>query len=414
MKKNGFTTALLHADRRAGTEHGAVHQPLHPSSEYAFNDAHELAAVFQGKPGFSYARQGTPTTAALERKLTQMEQGTGSVSFASGMAAINATFFTLLRQGDHLISSKYIFGNTNSMLGTLQQFGVEVTLVDATNVAQVKAAWRPNTRIVFSETIANPSTLLADLQGIGDWCAEQNILFVLDNTLSTPLLAPAKNFKAGLAINSLSKAIGGHGHALGGMVTDTGIFDWTLYPNIFEAYRTGNAQGWGLAQIKKKGLRDMGAAMASDTAHRLAVGAETLSLRLQQSCHNALSLARYLEQHPIVTHVNYPGLPHHPQHQRAKEYFGGLYGSLLSVELHDDVDVFDFLNQLQVLALSTHLGDNRSLVLPVAHTIYYEMGPEQRALMGIADNLLRISVGIEDTEDLIQDFHNALAYFTYS
>lgn len=412
MKKNGFTTALLHADRRAGVEYGAVHQPLHPSSEYAFTDARELAAVFQGKPGFSYARQGTPTTAALERKVTHMEQGTGSVSFASGMAAITATFFTLLRQGDHLISSKYIFGNTNSLLGTLQQLGVEVTLVDATDVEQVKAAWQPNTRMVFSETFANPSTLLADLQGIGDWCEEQKLLFVIDNTLSTPWLAPAKNFKAGLSINSLSKAIGGHGHALGGMVTDTGLYDWTAYPAIFEGYRTGNPQGWGLTQIKKKGLRDMGAAMASDTAHRLAIGSETLSLRLKQSCHNALSLAQYLDQHPAVVEVNYPGLSQHPQHQRATEYFGGLYGALVNVELHTDIDVFDFLNQLEVFVLSTHLGDNRSLVLPVAHTIYYEMGAEQRALMGIADNSLRISVGIEDTEDLIQDFAQALASFT--
>ena len=411
MKNNGFTTALLHADRRAGVEHGAVHQPLHPSSEYAFTDARDLAAVFQGKPGFSYARQGTPTTAALERKVTQMEQGTGSVSFASGMAAIAATLLTLLRQGDHLISSKYIFGNTNSLLGTLQDLGVEVSLVDATDVDQVKAAWRPNTRMVFSETFANPSTLLADLQGIGNWCEEQKLLFVIDNTLSTPLLAPAKKFKAGLAINSLSKAIGGHGHALGGMVTDTGFYDWTAYPNIFTAYRTGNAQAWGLTQIKKKGLRDMGAAMSSDTAHRLAIGAETLALRLKQSCHNALSLAQFLDQHPAVVRVSYPGLSQHPQHQRATEYFGGLYGALLSVELHPNIDVFDFLNQLKVLVLSTHLGDNRSLVLPVAHTIYYEMGAEQRALMGIADGSLRISVGIEDTEDLLQDFEQALACF---
>ena len=412
MSENGFTTTLLHADRRAGTEYGAVHQPLHPSSEYAFEDAHELAAVFQGKPGFSYARQGTPTTAALERKITQMEQGVGSVSFASGMAAITAVFFTLLRQGDHLICSKYIFGNTNSVLGTLQQFGVEVTLVDATDVEQVKAAYQPNTRMVFSETIANPGIQLADLAEIGGWCEQKGLLFVIDNTLSTPWLAPAKKFKAGLAINSLSKAIGGHGHALGGTVTDTGVFDWQHYPNIFEAYRQGNRANWGLTQIKKKGLRDMGAAMSSDTAHRLMIGAETLSLRMAKACHNALSLARFLAAHPQVVQVHYPGLASHAQHERATDYFSGRYGALLSVELQPHIDVFAFLNRLRVLALSTHLGDNRSLVLPVAHTIYYEMGPKQRALMGIADGLLRVSVGIEDTEDLIHDFSQALSAFS--
>ena len=409
--KNGFTTHIVHADRRAGTEYGAVHQPLHPSSEYAFNDARELAAVFQGKAGFSYARQGTPTTAALERKITQMEQGTSSVSFSSGMAAIAAVFLTLLRQGDHLICSKYIFGNTNSVLGTLQQFGIEVSLVDAIDVQAVMAAQQPNTRMVFCETIANPGTQLADLAGIGKWCAEQSLLFVVDNTLSTPWLAPAKSFQAGLAVNSLSKGIGGHGHALGGIVTDTGLFDWSQYPTIFPAYRTGNSQNWGITQIKKKGLRDLGAAMSSDTAHRLAVGAETLSLRMQQVCHNALSLAQYLAAHPKVVKVHYPGLASHPQHQRAKQYFNGYYGGLLSVELHADIDVFDFLNQLQVFVLATHLGDSRSLILPVAHTIYYEMGAQQRALMGISDNLLRISVGIEETQDLVHDFSQALGLF---
>lgn len=410
---NAFTTQIVHADRRAGAEHGAVHQPLHPSSEYGFADAHELAAVFQGsKSGFSYARQGTPTTAALERKITQMEQGIGSVSFASGMAAVSAVFLTLLRQGDHLICSKYIFGNTNSVLLTLQNFGIEVSLVDATDVNEVIAARQANTRMVFCETIANPGTQLADLAAIGQWCEQEQLLFVIDNTLSTPWLAPAKTFKAGLAVNSLSKAIGGHGHALGGMVTDTGLFDWSQCPNIFPAYRSGNSQGWGLTQIRKKGLRDMGAAMSSDTAHRLAVGAETLALRMAQSCQNAEGLAQFFAAHPKVAAVHYPGLASHPQHARAKQYFGGQYGSLLAVELHPDIDVFAFLNALKVLILSTHLGDTRSLVLPVAHTIYYEMGAEQRALMGIADNLLRISVGIEDFEDLKQDFSQALDRFS--
>lgn len=409
MSKEGFTTHLVHADRRAGAEHGAVHQPLHPSSEYAFKDAHELAAVFQGKSGFSYARQGTPTTAALERKLTQMEQGIGSVSFASGMAAISAVFLTLLRAGDHLICSKYIFGNTNSVLNTLQQFGVEVSLVDATEVNEVVAARQTNTRMVFVETIANPGTQLADLAGIGDWCEQEQLLYVIDNTLSSPYLAPAKKFKAGLAVNSLSKSIGGHGHALGGMVTDTGLFDWAAYPHIFPAYRTDDSAMWGLTQIKKKGLRDLGAALASDTAHRIAVGAETVALRLQRVCSNALALATFFESHPAVVRVSYPGLASHPQHQRAKAYFGELYGGLVAVELKPDVDVFEVLNKLKVLALATHLGDNRSLVLPVAHTIYYEMGAEQRALMGISDNLLRISVGIEEAQDLIADFSQALA-----
>lgn len=408
MSTNGFTTKILHSDRRQGTEAGAVHKPIHPSAQYAFEQAEDLVAVFQGKPGFSYARQGTPTTGALETKITQMEQGLNTVTFATGMAGLSAVFMTLLKQGDHLISSQYIFGNTNSLLGTLQAMGVAVTLVDATDLEQVKAARRPETRMVFVESLANPGTHIADLRGIGEWCEAENLLYVLDNTLSTPWLCTGKSVGAGLVVNSLSKHIGGHANALGGAVTDTGLFNWNDYPNISDVYRTGNAAGWGLTQIKKKGLRDMGATLSSDAAHRIAAGAETLALRMGKACDNALALAENLDRHSRVARVTYPGLPEHPQHRRASELFGGRYGALMAVELDETVDLFSFLNRLKVVVLATHLGDNRSLVLPVAHTIYYEMGPVLRAQMGISASQLRISVGIEDTQDLIDDFAQAL------
>lgn len=408
MSEYGFTTSIVHLDRRSNPAHGAVHKPMHPSAEYAFNDSRELAAVFQGKSGFTYSRQGTPTTAALEAKITQMEGGSGTVCFASGMAALTAVFYTLLKAGDHLISSQHIFGNTNSLLGTLSNLGVEVTLVDATDVANVQQALRPNTRMVFTESLANPGTQIADMQAIGQWCGENKLLYVLDNTLTTPWLLPGKSVGAGLVVNSLSKHIGGHGNALGGAVTDTGLFDWAGYDNIVESYRQGNPRAWGLTQIKKKGLRDMGATLSSEAAHRIAVGAETLSLRLSQSCGNALALAQALQGQPKVAAVRYPGLASHPQHQRAKALFSGHFGSLIGIELHSDINVFDFLNKLKVFILATHLGDNRTLVLPVAHTIYYEMGPELRAKMGISDNLLRVSVGIESPDDLIADFLQAL------
>lgn len=409
MSTNGFTTTILHSDRRLGTESGAVHKPVHPSAQYAFDQAEDLVAVFQGRAGFSYARQGTPTTGALEAKVTHMEQGLNTVTFATGMAALTAVFMTLLKQGDHLISSQYIFGNTNSLLGTLQGMGVEVTLVDATDVERVKAARRPETRMVFVESLANPGTHVADLEGIGEWCAAEKLLYVLDSTLSTPWLRTGKSVGASLVVNSLSKHIGGHANALGGAVTDTGLYDWSTYPNIAEVYRSGNPAGWGLTQIKKKGLRDMGGTLSSDAAHRIAAGAETLALRMGKACDNALALARALSEHPRVARVTYPGLPSHPQHERATQLFGGRYGALMAVELQPDVDLFSFLNRLNVFALATHLGDNRSLVLPVAHTIYYEMGPQLRAQMGIGDNQLRLSIGIEDTEDLITDFTQALA-----
>ncbi|MDF3944345.1 cystathionine gamma-synthase family protein [Achromobacter denitrificans] len=408
MHENGFTTTILHSDRKQSVEHGAVHKPMHPSSEFAYDDARELAAVFQGKAGFTYARQGTPTTTALEAKISQMEAGKGSVTFATGMAALAAIFTTLLRRGDHLVSSQFVFGNTNSLFGTLQELGVEITFVDATDSSQVRAAIQPNTRMVFTETIANPGTQVADLAVIGEICREKGLVYVVDNTLTSPWMFRPASVGASLVMNSLSKYIGGHGNALGGAVTDTGLYDWSGYENIYEAYRKGAPTAWGLTQIKKKGLRDMGGTLAAEPAHRIAVGAETLALRMAKHSANALALARFLEGHPGVAKVHYPGLASHPQHARAAALFGSRFGGLLGVELADGVDCFDFLNHLRIVLMATHLGDTRSLALPAAHTIYYEMGAERRQQMGIADSLIRVSVGIEDEADLLFDFDQAL------
>lgn len=408
MSKHGFTTNILHADRRAGVEHGAVHKPIHTSSQYAYADSHELAAVFQGKSGYTYARQGTPTTDALEKKITLMEGGIASLTFSTGMAALSALFTTLLRAGDHLISSQFIFGNTNSLFGTLQLLGIEVSLVDPTDAGAIAAAIKPNTRMVFTETIANPGTQVADLEGIGQICQAHNLVYVVDNTLTSPWLFQPRTVGASFVMNSLSKHIGGHAHALGGSLTDTGLFDWTTYPNILDVYKKGPAVGWGTLQIKKKGLRDMGATLAADAAHRIAVGAETLSLRLDKICSNAMALASFLSNHPSVARVSYPGLESHPQHARADKLFKGRFSMLLGVELAAGVDPFDFLNKLEVVILATHVGDTRTLALPAAHTIYYEMGPALRAQMGIADGLIRVSVGIEEEQDLIDDFSHAL------
>jgi len=408
MHQNGFTTTILHSDRNQSVEHGAVHKPMHPSSEFAYDDARELAAVFQGKAGFTYARQGTPTTTALEAKISQMEGGKGTVSFSTGMAALAAIFTTLLRRGDHLVSSQFVFGNTNSLFGTLQELGVEITFVDATDSSQVRAAIQPNTRMVFTETIANPGTQVADLAVIGEICREKGLVYVVDNTLTSPWMFRPASVGASLVMNSLSKYIGGHGNALGGAVTDTGLYDWAGNDTIYEAYRKGASTSWGLTQIKKKGLRDMGGTLAAEPAHRIAVGAETLALRMATHCANALALARFLEEHPGVAKVHYPGLASHPQHARATALFGSRFGGLLGVELADGVDCFDFLNRLRVVLMATHLGDTRSLALPAAHTIYYEMGAERRQQMGIADSLIRVSVGIEDEADLLFDFDQAL------
>ena len=405
----GFTTRVVHSDRLGNVEHGSIHKPLHTSVQYGYASTQALIDVFQGSAnGYVYARQGTPTVAALETCITDMEGGRASICFATGMAAIVSIFTTLLRAGDHLVASKFVFGNTNSIFGTLQALGVQVSLVDATDAAAVEAAITPATRMVFVETIANPRTQVADLAGIGELCAERQLVYVVDNTVTSPWLFQPRSVNASLIVNSLTKTIGGHGNALGGAITDTGLFDWSDYPAIFEGYRKGDPVGWGYAQLKKKGLRDQGAALSAEAAHHLAVGAETLGLRLSAASANALALAQMLETHPKVRRVYYPGLVSHPQHIRASTLFGQS-SWLLSFELNDDADCLPLIDRLRLPIIATGLGDTRTLISPVAHTIFWEAGAARRADMGIADSLIRISSGIEDTADLLDDFAAALS-----
>ena len=407
-KKFGFTTTILHSDRQKPIEHGSLHKPIHTAVAYGYRDARELAEVFQGKkPGYRYGRQGNPTVSALEEKITRMEDGMATLCFSTGMAAIGAVVQALLRAGDHVVSSSFLFGNTNSLWQTVNLQGMPVSFVDATDVANVERVITPATRMVFVETIANPRTQIADLARIGELCRERGILYVVDNTMTSPYLFRPKHVGASLVLNALTKSIGGHGNALGGSLTDTGLFDWARYPNIAENYKRFAPVQWGMAQLRAKALRDFGGALGPEAAHHLAVGSETMALRIERESSSALALANMLDADERVAAVYYPGLPLHPQHSLATELFRA-YGGLLSFELKPGVDCFDYLNRLQLAIPASNLGDTRTLVIPVAHTIYHEMGPERRASMGISESLIRVSVGIEDTDDLLNDFRQAL------
>ena len=408
MSKEGFYTSNLHSDRRDNPEHGVLHKAIHPSVAYGYEDARHLAEVFQGKrAGYNYGRQLNPTVTALQNRITQMEDGLASIAFATGMAAIATTMLSLLRKGDHVVSSMFLFGNTNSFFNTLIRLGIQVTFVDATEARFVEKALQKNTRLVFVETIANPVTQVADLNAIGDLCQTKNLIYCVDNTMTSPHLFSPKKVGASLIVNSLTKYIGGHGNALGGMITDTGLYDWSNFVNIHDTYRKEKPSFWGITQIKKKGLRDIGASMSPEAAHHLAVGSETLPMRLDRACANAQTLAEFCDEHTKVNHTYYPGLPSHPQHDRANQLFAN-FGAIFSIDLTDEIDCFDFLNNMDIVIASSNLGDTRTLAIPVAHTIYYEMGTERRASMGIDDSMIRFSVGVEDIEDLLEDFQKAL------
>lgn len=412
MKDKGFTTRLVHADRILNSpENGAVHQATDNSVLFEFSDAQGIVDVFQGKKaGHVYGRSSTGSAVALQNILNHLEDGVGAATFSTGMAAISGTLLSLFKAGDHLIISHYLFGNTRSFIETLGALGIEISFVDVTDVQEVKQAYKENTKGVYLETIANPVTQVSDLRAIGQYCQEKNLLFIVDSTMTPPTMFDAKSILASLTLTSLTKYIAGHGNVLGGALVDTGLYDWSQFDNILDIYRGADSRLWGLTQIRKRGLRDMGATLSPQSAHEISIGLETLVLRTQKINENALSIASYLHNHEQVSAVYYPGLADHPQHYLAREYFNG-YGGILSFDLVDGIDPIEFLNALELVICATHLGDTRTLALPVASTIYFECSPKQRAEMGISDNMIRMSIGIEDNDDLVADFEQAFAKF---
>jgi len=412
LKNKGFTTRLVHADRLLNTpENGAIHQATNNSVLFEYKDAQGLVDVFQGKKaGHVYSRSSSGSNAALQNILTHLEGGIGAITFATGMAAITATMLSLFKTGDHLIVSHFLFGNTRSFAETLLSLGIELSFVDVTDVQKVKAAFKHNTKGVYLETIANPVTQVADLWAIGQLCKSKKVLFLVDNTMTPANIFDANSVLASLTISSLTKYIAGHGNVLGGAVVDTGLFDWGGFDNILPIYRGPDKTQWGLTQIRKRGLRDMGGTLSPDSAHAISIGLETLVLRTEKVCENAMRLASYLHNHDKVSAVYYPGLAGHPQHYLAREYFQG-YGGILSVDLVDAIDPIQFLNTLNLVICATHLGDTRTLALPVASTIYFESSAKERQEMGVNDNMIRMSIGIEDIDDIVADFQQAFAKF---
>jgi O-acetylhomoserine (thiol)-lyase len=412
LKDKGFTTRLVHADRLLNApESGAVHQATNNSVLFEYKDAQGLVDVFQGKKaGHVYSRSSSGSNVALQNILTHLEGGIGAVTFATGMAAITATMFSLFKAGDHLIVSHFLFGNTRSFAETMQTLGIELSFVDVTDVQNVEAAFKKNTKAVYLETIANPVTQVADLRAIGQLCKSKKCLFIVDNTMTPANVFDANSVLASLTVSSLTKYIAGHGNVLGGAVVDTGLFDWGNFENILPIYRGADVSQWGLIQVRKRGLRDMGGTLSPDSAHAISIGLETLVLRTNKICENAMRLASFLHNHVNVSAVYYPGLYHHPQHFLAKELFNG-YGGILSLDLANHIDPIKFLNALNLVICATHLGDTRTLALPVASTIYFESSVKERQEMGVNDNMIRLSIGIEDIDDIIADFEYALASF---
>lgn len=409
LKELGTTTQLVHADKTLNPQlDGAVHSPANQSVLFEFADAQGIVDAFQGKKSAHvYSRSSSTTNNSLQNVINHFEDGIGAVTFATGMAAISSVLLSLLKHGDHIIVSEFLFGNTRSFFKHLQQLGIEVSFVDVTDVHNVELAKQSNTVLVFCESLSNPMTQVADLSAIGTYCQRQQLLYIVDNTMSPSVIFSAKAALASLVISSLTKYVSGHGQVLGGSVVDTGLFDWQCYANIEPIYKVVDTTQWGLTQIRKKGLRDIGATLPAPSAATILVGMETLDLRYQKACENARKLAQHFINHPQIKSVFYPGLACHPQHYIARDHFSS-YGAIMSIELPDGVDIIQLINRMKLVICATHLGDTRTLALPVAQTIYFESTQEERDRMGITNQIVRLSIGIEDIDDLLADFEQAL------
>ncbi len=413
-------TQAIHGGHTADPVTGATAVPVYQTAAYAYGTAEELADVFAGRaPGDVYSRISNPTTQALEKRLADLEAGqkgpaTGCIATASGMAAITATMMGLLRSGDEILSANGIFGGTISLFSnTLGRFGVTTTYANADKADSFGKRIGERTKVIFLESIGNPRMNVPDIEGIAHAAHERNIPLVVDTTLTPPTIVQSGLLGADIVVFSTSKYINGHGTAIGGALVDTGNYDWGrgLFPDLRQtALRLGRFAFLG--HLRKVIYRDLGGCPAPMNSFLMLQGLETLGPRMDLHCSNAQRLASELSRHPEISWVNYPGLNSSPYNDRAQRWFGGSAGGVLTFSLGTRQRAMAFVNALRLAKNMTNIGDAKTLVLHPATTIYQEYTDEDRKAVGVHDDMLRVSVGIEDIDDIIEDFEQAIAAAT--
>ncbi len=404
-------TVSIHGGFKDDPGTGASATPIFQTVSYAYKTAQELADVFDGRaPGYIYTRIANPTTTALEIRLTQLEDGIGCIATSSGMAAIASVVMGLLKTGDELVAASGIFGGTVSLFqNTLARFGVKTTFVDAGLTEEFKKAITKNTKLIFIETIGNPKMDVPDIPAVADIAKQANIPFVVDNTLTTPALFTPEAAGADIVIHSTSKFINGHGTAIGGAIIDTGNYDWRK--GVFDDIKKLSSKAGQLAflsHLRNLIYRDLGGCPAPMNSFLMLQGLETLPMRMEKHCSNAAKLAKFLQEHPKVLWVNYPGLKENPFYDRVSKLFNGRGGGLLTFGLGDKQKAFKFIDSLKLAKNLANLGDAKTLVIHPESTIFHEFSPEEQKTMGVTDDMVRVSVGIEGIEDIKNDFEQAI------
>lgn len=389
-RHGSLSTRCVHAGQRPDPATGSIATPLYQTSTFAFASAEQGAARFAGEePGYIYTRLGNPTVAALEEKLADLEGAEAAVAFGSGMAAIASTVAAQVEAGDHVLFGSPIYGCTfDFLMDVMRRFGVEATPVDPSRTEAVAAAIRPNTRLLLFETPANPTMRLADIRALADLAHQHEITVVVDNTFMSPFLQRPLEHGADIVVHSATKYIGGHGDVVAGLAA-------------------GPAKVMG--EIRRTTLKNFGGIISPFDAWLLLRGLKTLHIRMQRHSENALRVARFLEQHPLVMQVHYPGLESAPHHELARRQMDG-FGGIMSFEVMGGLAAGRaLLNAVRLCTVAVSLGDTDTLIQHPASMTHAVVPPEARAAAGITDGLIRLSVGLEDPEDIIADLDQALA-----
>ena len=418
----GFDTLALHAGAQPDPATGARAVPIHLSTSFVFESSDHAAALFNlERPGHVYSRLSNPTNAVLEQRVAALEGGVGAIAVASGQAALHLTVATLMGAGSHIVASTALYGGSQNLLHyTLRRFGIDTTFVKPGDIDGWRAAIRPNTKLFFGETVGNPGLEVLDIPTVADIAHEAGVPLLVDSTLTSPWLIKPFEHGADLVYHSATKFLSGHGTVIGGVVVDGGSFDWEgsgRFPELTQPYdgfhnmvfTEESTVGAFLLRARREGLRDFGACMSPHTAWLILQGIETLPLRMERHMRNTEKVVQFLASHPFVERVGHPLLASHPSHQLAQRLLPRGAGSVFSFDLKGNREQGKtFIETLKLFSHLANVGDCRSLVIHPASTTHFRMSDEALAAGGISQGTIRLSIGLEDADDLIDDLKRAL------
>lgn len=408
MNEYGFNTGLLHGTNEKYPQ-GATQVPIYQSSAFRHDSAEDLEKIFDNKKmGFSYTRINNPTVESFEKRVTMLEDGIGSVACASGMAALTNAFLNILQVGDEIVAACGLYGGTVELFDDLKPFGISVKYVSENKPEAFEAEITEKTRLVFAETIGNPKLDVTDIQAVAEVAHKYDVPLIVDNTVATPYLIQPLKLGADIVVHSSSKYINGSSDAISGiLVCGKGLkWDPDRYPGL-APYRKFGPFAY-IAKLRNGLFRNTGACLAPQNAFLNNLGLETLGLRMQRQCDNALELARFLQSLGGDIEVNYPGLEESPYHEIAKKQFRNGYGAIVTVRTGSKEKAFSIINSLKIPLIISNIGDTKTLVIHPESTIAAHISDEEKQQSGVFEDLIRISVGIEDIEDLKEDFKQAI------